>query len=179
VKVTEHKITTLLWFQAIYNTSSMLCLSSHRTTGINYAKDMRPFLSDNIRRKTTGNWKIFLLHNMSSAITWAGKGRGVSRKLYTGFTTKHKPAFRSTVISSQKVLRVGNYTSPFPSTVAKQRKATTSSQACTTVRSHEKIPTFVGRIFINFILWAFTKIWQEIQVWLKSGKINIHNLCNA
>jgi hypothetical protein len=80
----HNKITILLWFQAIYNTSSVLCLSSHRTTGINYANDMRPFLSDNIRRKTTGNWKIFLLHNMSSAITGAGKGReGVFPGSYT------------------------------------------------------------------------------------------------
>jgi hypothetical protein len=136
-----------------------------------------PFFQINIRRKITGNWKIFLLQNMSSAITWAGKGRGVSRKLYTGFTTKYRPAFRSAVLSSQKVLRMGNYTSTVPSTVAKQRKATTSCQVCTTVRSHEKNSTFVGRIFINFILAGFTKIWQEIHVWLKSGKINIHNQC--
>jgi hypothetical protein len=171
----QNKITVLLWFQAIYNTFSVLCLSSHRTTGINYANDMRPFLSDNIRRKTTGNWKIFPLHNMSSAVTWAGKGRGVSRKLYTRFTPKCKPAFRSAVLSSQKVLRMENYTSPFPSTVAKQRKATTCCQTCTIARSHEKNRLSVGRIIMNFILADFTKIWQEIHVWLKLDKINIHN----
>jgi len=59
----------------------------------------------------------------------------------------------------------------------KAAKTATSCQACTIVRSHEKIPTFVGRIFINFILAGFTKIWHEIHVWLKSGKINIHNPC--
>jgi len=79
-------------------------------------------------------------------------------------------SFRSSFFTK----RMGNYTSPFPSTVAKQRKATTSCQACTAVRSHYKIPTFVRRIFIYFILAGITNIWQEIHVWLKSGKINIH-----
>jgi hypothetical protein len=127
-----------------YNTSSVLCLSSHRTTGINYANDVS-LLSDNIRKKTTGNWKIFLLHKTSSAFTWARKVTGVSRKLCTGLTTNYKPKFRSAVPSSQKVLRMENYTNPFPNTVAQQRKATTSCQACTTVPSYEKI-----RLLLDF-----------------------------
>ena len=153
----------------------MLCLSSHRTTGINYANDMPTFLSENVRRKTTGNWKIFLLYNMSSAITRAGKGWEGKGCFQVATHWIHNQvqtciSFRSSFFTK----RMGNYTSPFPSTVAKQRKATTSCQACTAVRSHYKIPTFVRRIFIYFILAGITNIWQEIHVWLKSGKINIH-----
>jgi hypothetical protein len=139
--------------------------------GLNYAKDMRPFLSENIRRKTTGNWKIFLPHNMTSfEITWAGKGRSdVSRKLYAGVTTNYKPAIRSAVPSSQKLL-MGNYTSPFPGTAAELSFLSDRLFSW-------KNSTFAGRIFVNFILACFTKICQEIHVWLKEGEINIHNPC--